>query len=296
MIKLSDPARGHLAMLLFSAVVAGSFTLGSMMARDIDPVALTALRFLIATFVLGGVALATTGVPTSALRAPWRYAVLGALFALYFVMMFEGLKTARPVPASAVFTLVPLMAGGFGWMISRQAMTRRMLIGLLIGALGATWVIFRGDLAALMAFDVGRGEAIYFIGCVSHAIFTPMARKLNRGEPAVIFSLGMLITGFVILTVVGWSEIRATRWLELSVLVWFTIFYLALFASALTFVLLQYATVRLPSAKVLAYTYLTPSWVMILELLVGNGAPPLMVGTGVALTVVALLVLLKNEG
>ena len=283
-------------MLLFSAVVAGSFTLGSMMARDIDPVALTALRFLIATFVLGGVALATTGVPTSALRAPWRYAVLGALFALYFVMMFEGLKTARPVPASAVFTLVPLMAGGFGWMISRQAMTRRMLIGLVIGALGATWVIFRGDLAALMAFDVGRGEAIYFIGCVSHAIFTPMARKLNRGEPAVIFSLGMLITGFVILTVVGWSEIRATRWLELSVLVWFTIFYLALFASALTFVLLQYATVRLPSAKVLAYTYLTPSWVMILELLVGNGAPPLMVGTGVALTVVALLVLLKNEG
>jgi drug/metabolite transporter (DMT)-like permease len=170
-----------------------------------------------------------------------------------------------------------------------------MMLGLTIGALGAVWVIFRGDLGALLAFNVGRGEAIYFVGCVSHAIFTPMARKLNRGEPAVIFSLGMLITGFVILTVIGWSEIRATRWLELSALVWGTIFYLALFASALTFVLLQYATVRLPSAKVLAYTYLTPSWVMILEILVGNGAPPLMVGVGVALTVVALLVLLKNE-
>lgn len=295
MTTISDTARGHLAMLLFSAVVAGSFTLGSMMARDIDPVALTALRFLIASFVLGGVALATTGVPSAAVRAPWRYLVLGGLFAIYFVLMFEGLKAAKPVPASAVFTLVPLMAGGFGWIISRQVMTRRMLLGLVIGALGAVWVIFRGDLAAMMAFDVGRGEAIYFIGCVSHAIFTPMARKLNRGEPAVIFSLGMLITGFVILTGVGWSEIRATQWLELSPLVWGTIFYLALFASALTFVLLQYATVRLPSAKVLAYTYLTPSWVMILEILVGNGAPPLMVGAGVAMTVVALLVLLKNE-
>lgn len=295
MTGLSQAARGHLAMLLFSAVVAGSFTLGSMMARDIDPTALTALRFLIAAFILTGIAMATGGIPSSALRAPWRYAVLGGLFALYFVMMFEGLKTAAPVSASAVFTLVPLMAGGVGWLLSRQVMTRRMLIALVLGGFGAVWVIFRGDLGAFLAFDVGRGEAIYFVGCLSHALFTPLARKLHRGEPAILFSLGILICGFVLLAVVGWNDIRATRWLELPALVWATIFYLALFASALTSVLLQYATVRLPSAKVLAYTYLTPSWVMILEILVGHGAPPVMVATGVALTVAALLVLLKNE-
>lgn len=295
MTNLSQAARGHLAMLLFSAVVAGSFSLGSMTANDIAPLALTALRFLLATFILGGVALATTGIPVSALQAPWRYVVLGGLFAIYFVLMFEGLKTARPVSASSVFTLVPLIAGGFGWLILRQVMTRRMLIALLVGGGGALWVIFRGNLGALMAFDLGRGEAVYFVGCVSHALFTPMARKLNRGEPAVIFSLGMLITGFVMLTIVGWSDIRATHWLDLSWLVWMTIAYLAVFASALTFVLLQYATLRLPSAKVLAYTYLTPTWVILLELILGHGAPPLLLGGGVVLTVVALLLLLKNE-
>ena len=295
MIDVSERARGHLAMLLFSAVVAGSFSLGSMTANEIHPLALTAIRFLLAAFILGAAAMATTGVPASAFRAPWRYGVLGGLFALYFVLMFEGLKTARPVAASSVFTLVPLMAGGFGWLIMRQVMTRRMFVALLIGALGAVWVIFRGDVGAVIAFDLGRGEAVYFVGCVSHALFTPMARKLNRGEPAVIFSLGMLVSGFVMLTVLGWSEMRATQWLELRGLVWVTIAYLAIFASALTFVLLQYATVRLPSAKVLAYTYLTPSWVILLELILGHGAPPLLLGGGVVLTVVALLLLLKNE-
>ena len=42
-------------------------------------------------------ALATKGLPSSAWRAPWRYLILGGLFAGYFVLMFEGLKTAHPV-------------------------------------------------------------------------------------------------------------------------------------------------------------------------------------------------------
>ena len=45
--------RGHLAMLLFSALVAGSFSLGAIMADQIAPVALMAARFLIAGAVIG---------------------------------------------------------------------------------------------------------------------------------------------------------------------------------------------------------------------------------------------------
>ena len=66
-------------------------------------------------------------------------------------------------------------------------------------------------------------------------------------------------------------------------------------ASAATFVLLQFATLHLPSAKVMAYTYLTPSWVILWEMALGHGAPVAWVLGGVALTVVALLVLLRDE-
>ena len=44
-------------MLLFSALVAGSFSLGSIVANDIAPMAVTAARFLIAAAVIGGTAL-----------------------------------------------------------------------------------------------------------------------------------------------------------------------------------------------------------------------------------------------
>lgn len=282
-------------MLLFSALVAGSFSLGAMAAPYVSPSALTVLRFAIAAVLVGAVAAATVGIPRSAWAAPWRYGVLGGLLACYFVFMFWGLQTAKAVPTSAVFTMTPLMAAGFGWLTLRQITTARMAVALTVGAVGSLWVIFRGDLGALMRLEVGRGEVIYFFGCVAHAIYAPMVRKLNRGEPAVVFTFGMMVAGFVMLVIWGWRDVIETDWAAMPAIVWICLIYVSVAASSMTFVLLQYATLRLPSAKVMAYTYLVPSWVILWEMALGRTPPPVMVLGGVGLTVLALLLLLRDE-
>jgi drug/metabolite transporter (DMT)-like permease len=292
---MNQALRGHAAMLLFSALVAGSFSLGVMAAPHIAPTVLNSLRFLIAAVLVGIAAFATTGVPRSALRAPWRYFVLGGIFATYFVLMFEGLKTAAPVSAAAVFTLTPIMSAFAGYYLLRQITTRWMAAALAIGGAGAVWVIFRADLNALLAFQVGKGEAIYFLGCIAHAVYTPMVRKLNRGEPAVVFTFGMLVACCIVVTVWGWQDFLQTDWAALPQIVWITLLYVAIFASAITFVLLQYASLRLPSAKVMAYTYLTPSWVLVWEIALGHGAPTPLVLLGVGLSVLALVMLLRGD-
>ncbi len=282
-------------MLAFSALVAGSFSLGVLVANDLEPTALNAVRFWIAGAVIGALVFARGGVPAQALRAPWRYVVLGGLFATYFVLMFEGLKTAPAVSASAVFTLTPVLSAVAGYLLLRQFTTPRMALALAIGALGALWVIFRADLNALVAFDIGKGEAIYFLGCVAHAIYTPMVRKLNQGEGPLVFTFGTLMAGAVLLTIWGYADLRATDWLSLRPLVWVAIFYVAVCASAATFVLLQFATLRLPAAKVMAYTYLTPSWVICWEIALGRPVPSALLLVGVGLTCVALALLLRDD-
>ncbi len=292
--QLTAAQRGHLAMLAFSALVAGAFSLGSLAAPFVDPGALSAVRFLLAGAFVGIAAHLTIGLPRSAWVAPWRYLVLGGLLAAYFVLMFEGLKTAPPVSAAAVFTLTPLMAAGFGWLLLRQRLTGRMALALMIGAAGALWVIFRADLGALMALEIGPGEVTYFWGCVAHALYAPMVRRLNRGEPAVVFTFGMMVAGTVLLTLWSWRAIVATDWAALPGIVWVTLVYVAVAASAMTFVLLQYATLRLPAAKVMAYTYLVPVWVILWEIAMHGDAPPALVLAGVALTVLSLWLLLKE--
>jgi len=282
-------------MLAFSALVAGSFSLGALAANEIAPAALNAVRFWIAAAVLGAVAAATTGLPRRAFAAPWRYGVLGGLFGAYFWLMFEGLKTAPPVSAAAVFTLTPALAAGFGWLFLRQIATPRIAAALALGAAGALWVIFRADPAALLAFEVGRGEAIYFLGCVAHAAYTPLLKVFSRGEHPLVFSFAILVAGGTVLTVLGAPQLIATPWGALPPVVWIALIYVAVFASAATVFLIQIAARRLPAAKVMAYTYLTPSWVLVWEIALGNPVPPILVLGGVGLTVVALLLLLKDE-
>ncbi len=295
MPDFQNPAlRGHLAMLLFSALVAGSFALGARVANLIEPAALNALRFLLAAVIIGTFVALGPGVKRRDLCAPWRYLLLGGLFAIYFVLMFEGLKTAAPVSASAVFTLAPVMAAVFGWLVLRQVTTRRMALALALAAGGAIWVIFRGDIGAILAFEIGRGEVIFFFGVAAHALYTPMIRRLNRGEPPLVFTLGMLIAGFLVLSVFGAGSIAATDFSSLPPLVWLTIAYLTIFASATTFFLLQYAALHLKSAKVMAYTYLVPAWVILWEVALGGAMVPLTVLIGVAAVVVALVMLLEE--
>ena len=292
---MTEAHRGHLAMLAFSALVAGSFSLGSMAAPHIAPDALNAVRFVIAAAVLAILVFSTGGVNRSALDAPWRYLVLALFLVTYFVLMFEGLKTGAPVSMAAVFTLTPMIAAGFGWLLLRQVLTGRMGIALTIGGIGALWVIFRAELSALLAFEIGRGEMIYFVGCVAHAAYAPLVPKLNRGERPAVFTLGVLLAGSALLLVFGFPSLRATDWVNLPLVVWVTIAYTSVFASAATFLILQYATMRIPSAKVMAYTYLTPSWVILWEMALGRPLPPILILVGVAMTMVALTLLLKDD-
>ena len=295
---IRTPAQsGHLAMLAFSALVAGSFSLGALAAPLISPAAMTVARFGLAGALVGAAAFASKGgVPRSAAAAPWRYLVLGGLLACYFVLMFEGLRTAAAVPTAAVFTLTPLMAAGFGWILLRQVTSVRMAVALALGAAGAVWVIFRGDVQAIVAMQIGKGEVIFFVGCIAHAFYAPMVRRLNRGEPALVFTFGTLLAGFLLLGLWGGSTTLATDWAHMPAIVWICLAYVSIAASAMTFVLIQYATMRLPAAKVMAYTYLVPCWVILWERALGHSAPPAKVLAGVVLILAALGLLLKNEG
>jgi len=295
MLDLQSPTvRGHLAMLLFSALVAGSFALGARAANHIEPAALNAVRFFLASVIIGTLVFLGPKVKRRDLSAPWRYFILGGLFAIYFVTMFEGLKTAAPISASAVFTLTPILSAGFGWLLLRQLTTPRMAAALTLAAGGAVWVIFRGNLSAIMAFEIGKGEMIFFVGVIAHALYTPLIKLLNRGESPLVFTFGMMVAGGILLSLYGAKSLIETDVSSLPIIVWITLGYVTVFASAASFFLLQYAALHLKAAKVMAYTYLVPAWVISWEVALGGPMVSASVVAGIAMVIVALLMLLAD--
>ncbi len=281
---------GHMAMMLFAVLISGSFTLGSMAIPFIEPGAINTVRFLFACVVMGVLLTVTTGkvkIP----KAPWRFILLGALMGAYFVLMFVALQTASPVSTAAVFTLIPLMSAGFGYLILSQTTRPVVIISLLIAATGAIWVIFRGDIMALISFDIGYGEMVFFVGCMLHAAYSPLVKRLNRGEGVMVFTFWTLVATAFWISLYGMGDVVSTNWNELPVIVWVTVAYLAIFTTAGTFFLLQFASLRLPSSKVLAYGYLTPSIIIVLEGLIGHGWVGLPVAFGALITIIGLIVM-----
>jgi len=282
---------GHLAMVSFATLIAGSFTLGAMAVPFLEPAALNSLRFFLATCIIGALCLTIGPRSISLPKSPWRFAVLGLPLAVYFITMFVALKTTSPVSTGAVFTLGPFMAAGFGYLLLKQVSKPVVLLSLLIAGLGSVWVIFRGDINAILGFEIGYGETVYFLGCVGHALYAPLVKRLNRGEHLLLFSFWTLAATTGWISLYGISEILSASWSALPPIVWLSIAYLSIFTTAGTTYLVQYASMRLPASKVLSYVYLTPVIVILLEGLAGHGWASWSVLAGAIIIVMGLVVL-----
>ncbi len=282
---------GHFASLSFALLIAGSFSIGDLAAPFIAPTALNAVRFVIATGLVAGVALAIAREPIALPTGIWRYCILGALMAAYFILMFVALQIAEPVSTGAVFMLVPLMSAGFGWLFLRQTTPGIVWVSLLIAATGAIWVIFQGDLDAILRLQIGKGEAIFFVGCAAHAAYAPLVRKFNKGEPVLVFTLYTLAASTIWIAAIGARDIMSTDWAGLPIIVWLAVAYLSVFTTAGTFFLIQFASLRLPASKVLSYTYFTPAFVILIEGSIGHGWVGPSILAGAAVTAAAMLVM-----
>lgn len=286
-----EKLRGHLAMLAFAALIAGSFSFGPLALPYVEPAPLNAMRYVIAVAAMAGYTFGLRGHAFALPQAPWRFAILGGLMAVYFVSMFVALSMTSPISTSAVFTLTPLMTAVFGLILLGQTAGAMVIVSLLVAAAGSIWVIFGGEAEAVLGFRIGQGEMIYFAGCVCHAVFAPLLRKFNRGEAPSFVTFYILVGTAVWITLYGLPQILVTDWLALPPVAWAAIGYLAIFTGIVTFVLMQYASLRLPAAKVLSYGYLVPSLVIIYEGLAGRGWVSLSIAAGAAVTALGLIVL-----
>lgn len=281
---------GHLAMLAFAAFVAGSFSFGALAAPHLGPAALNASRFVLGTTLVGVAAFMLAGTLRMP-AAPWRFGILGLLMAIFFVTMFWALQFTSPIATGAVFTLMPIASAFFGWLFLGQAPRGVVVLSLIVAGAGAVWVVFRGDLDALLSFDLGIGEIVFFFGVICHAAYAPLVRRLNRGEPVIVFTFWTLLATGLMIGMFGAREIVATDWSALPAFVWLAILYLSVFTTAGTFFLLQFASMRLPASKTLAYGYLNPIIIILYEGLLGHGWASFSVAAGALVTVLGLVVM-----
>jgi len=284
----------HLLLFISTTIVSTSFIVADIIAEALDPLALTFVRFCIAALLLLPIVALKHGLKIS-LRSFWGYATISGCLVIFFWAMFLSLRYTTPLNVSVLFTLVPVISALFTTAVNRERTSGLLLCALVVGLAGAVWVIFEGDFARISSLVWNRGDLIFFGGCLGMALYTPLIKRVHRGEPMEVMTFWILVSGCIWLLPGSFLAIRTSGLGPVSASVWLWIVYLALFSTVVTFYITQHATRRIGPTIVISYSYLYPMLVVVLEFLLGCGLPPVRIIPGIVLTLAAMLLLLRSS-
>ena len=284
----------HLSMLLCALLVSGSFPVGAAISRELDPAVLTLIRFFLASVLFAPLIWFRHGLAVS-LGALARCSLISITLVIFFWCMFFSLRYTSALNTSAIFTLVPSLSGLYAMVLNRERLGRARLIALFLGLIGALWIIFRGDLHLLLSLAWNRGDLIFFIGCLFMGFYTPLIRLFHRDEPMALMAFWIMVTGTLWLLLLAGPKLSTVSWAEVSTKAWLGIFYLAVFSTIISFFLTQYGTLMLGPTRAMAYSYLYPAMVLILDLLCGEPFPELKIFPGILIVLSAMFVVQQLE-
>ncbi len=285
----------HLLMVIAATLVSTSFTVGAAITAELDPAVLTLVRFTLAACIFGPWVYYKYGLGFS-FSLFFRCSLISGCLVIFFCSMFLALRYTSALNTSIIFALVPSISGIYALVILGERLQKEQLLALVCGIIGVVWVVFRGDLSQFLAMDWNRGDAIFLGGCLAMGLYTPLVKLLHReGESMAIMTFWVLVTGSLWLFLFTGSKLTTVDWAGVPSFAWLGIAYLVVFTTIITFFLTQYCVSYLGPTRVAAYSYLYPGIVLVINLLLGNGLPPLRVIPGVLVVLLAMLVLQNKK-
>ena len=209
--------------------------------------------------------------------------------------MFESLRYTSVLNTGALYTTVPAITAICAYFINREITGKMRFLGLLLGTIGALWIVFRGNFDAFIELDLNYGDLIFISGCLFLGFYNPLVKRFYLGEPMEVMTFWVLLSGSAWLLIVSGKDIIHVDWHNIEHNIYAGILYLSLFSTLITFFLLNYSTVRIGATKVGAYGFLTPVFVIIISIIAGMETFELIIAPGVLLIVGAMFLILKEN-
>lgn len=287
--------RGHLIMMVATVLVATSFPVGAAITHGLDPLVLTFLRFTLAAVLFAPIVAWRGGLAVPGVRDLARYGALSLCLVGFFWGMFAALRFTSALNTATIFTLLPLITALVAMVVLKERLGAPSRWALPIGAVGALWVVVRGDWGVLLSLDFGKGDAIFFAATAIMGVYGPLVKRLHRGEPMVQMTFWTLVTGSFWLLALSAPRLAQVDWATVSPGVYLGVVYLAIFTTLVSFFAIQWSALIIGPTKTVSYTYLHPMLVLVMGLALGENLPSAVTYPGFVLIFAAMYILLRAK-
>lgn len=286
----------HALMLLSIILIASSFPVGATITHALPPAVMMFIRFLLAALLFSPYVVFRNGFTVPKTKQSINYIIISVPLVTFFWCMFESLRHTSLLNTGALFTLVPTITAILAYLINRDSITRLRATGIILGTIGALWIVFRGDWKAFMSLSLNYGDLVFILGCLSLGLYNVLIKRLYSNEPMELMTFWVLCWGSFWLLLLSLGDLKTIEWSKIGINVYAGVAYLSLFTTLVTFFLMQFSIVRLGATKVSAYNFLTPVFVIALSVVLGMESFIPITVPGMLLVVGAMLLIEWESG
>jgi drug/metabolite transporter (DMT)-like permease len=289
----------ELGLLLLAAIWGINFTVVKVVLRELDPLALNALRFPLAAAALGLLVRGTPGPHLPDRTDVGRLILLGILGNVgYQICFIIGIDWTLAGNASLLLATTPVWTV----ILSSAAGHERPGVWVFAGIAGTfagmvLVVVGRGDGLALDS-ETFRGDLLIIVASILWSIFTVAGRTPIRRYGALRVTTWTVWIGTPILVLMGLPSLARTELSAVPMPVWAGVVYAGLLSIGLAYLLWYRGVQKLGNSRTAIYSNLVPvaalitAWIWLREV----PTPLQLVGAAVILAGLSLARLGQSPG
>ena len=258
----------HLALLAVALFYGGNYLIAKvvMNGQHIQPLGFVLLRVLAATGLFWLFASFLKSEPIA--RKDWRVFILCGLtgVAANQSLFFSGLHLTTPIHAALIMTTSPMVVLVFSYLIAKEPVTPKKILGLIIGCIGAVILVTLGQ-SIETAPQALKGDLLVFLNGSSYALYLVLVKKLTSKYSPFTVVKWVFLFGLLFVTPVGFKQLASVEWTEFSLNIWLAVIYVLVCVTFLAYLLNIMALRRVNPSTVGIYIYLQPLFASVLSVI-----------------------------
>lgn len=289
--KISKSYKPVFLIFLAALVGGGVGAFAKISLQEIPPLSFTLLRFILATLIL---------LPFVVKRKEFHFnnfkkIVAVSLLATANVTLFIfGVGRTTATISQMLYAGVPLIAGIFSFMLLKEKIYPRKLLGILIGFIGVLVIVLLPVLGKGVAFNGDLlGNLIIFVAVCSFALYSVLSKQFQKKYTPLELTMFFVLTTTLIQLLLAPLDLvqHQNWWGEISLKSILGVAYVGILGTGVYYLIYQYAIKNSTPIIASMILYLQPIFAFLwASILLGEKiTPEFMLGAVLAFVGVALV-------
>lgn len=173
------------------------------------------------------------------------------------MLFFEGLNLTTPINAAVIMVTNPILVLIMGAFLATEVITKRKMLGIVLGATGAISLITYGGAVELNSNHFW-GNIMVLINAASYGVYLVLVKPLMQKYKPITVISWVFLFGFFFVVPFGWGQFQAIEWSIMPTSILWKAAFVVVCTTFMAYLLNIYGLKSLNPSTVSTYIYLQP--------------------------------------